>query len=379
MTDLSLHEKLIGLVYDAALDRSLWPDVVAGVTNAVGGRSAALLYQDQTDLSGTAVIWRLDPASVDDYYKRYAPLNPYVKNNLAVLSEPPAPRMRTIVDTQLLPKEDLLRTEYYNDFARPYGIHTTIMIGLAFRDMKVGTLNIMRPPGSEDYDQAEVDLAKALQPHLIRAFTFALEIERLRAQETAWWAALEKSETAFVLADANGTIRCSNRGAERLLARQDALCSDRGKVAAPGADATRQLLSMIARATSPEVTARKGGAMVLPCRSGARGCYLSAVPVDPSKSALFNPERLALLRITDPDAELPVNTLHLRDLFGLSHAEARIAMKLLADRDPAQIAAELGQKISTVRFHLQNIFRKTQITRQSELIRLLMRVIDHLN
>lgn len=59
--------------------------------------------------------------------------------------------------------------------------------------------------------------------------------------------------------------------------------------------------------------------------------------------------------------------------FGLTHAEARVAVALTEGKQPAQIAAEFDIQRTTVTFHMRNIFSKTGTARQAELVALLLR------
>lgn len=59
--------------------------------------------------------------------------------------------------------------------------------------------------------------------------------------------------------------------------------------------------------------------------------------------------------------------------FGLTPAEARVALALLDGKQPAQIAAELAIARTTVVFHLRNIFQKTNTSRQAEFVALILR------
>ncbi|MHA6729469.1 response regulator [Devosia sp. A369] len=62
--------------------------------------------------------------------------------------------------------------------------------------------------------------------------------------------------------------------------------------------------------------------------------------------------------------------------FGLTPAEARVALALADGKQPAQIAADLDIARTTVVFHLRNIFQKTDTNRQAELVALLLRAAD---
>lgn len=58
----------------------------------------------------------------------------------------------------------------------------------------------------------------------------------------------------------------------------------------------------------------------------------------------------------------------LRMLFGLTRAEARVARLLAQGLRPEAVADELHVSAATINFHLRNLFQKTGVTRQSDLV-----------
>lgn len=62
-------------------------------------------------------------------------------------------------------------------------------------------------------------------------------------------------------------------------------------------------------------------------------------------------------------------------MFGLTAAEARVALALFEGLTPREAAVRLSISPHTVHVHLAHIFEKTATNRQAELIRLLMRTI----
>ena len=64
----------------------------------------------------------------------------------------------------------------------------------------------------------------------------------------------------------------------------------------------------------------------------------------------------------------------LRELFGLTAAEARFAQLLACGDSVEEVAEKLGIKLTTARSKLAVIFSKTQTRRQTKLVALLSRI-----
>ena len=62
----------------------------------------------------------------------------------------------------------------------------------------------------------------------------------------------------------------------------------------------------------------------------------------------------------------------LADAYGLTASEARLLGALLDGKRLEDAAAQFGVSLNTVKTHLQNVFRKTDTTRQSELLSLVL-------
>jgi DNA-binding CsgD family transcriptional regulator len=81
-----------------------------------------------------------------------------------------------------------------------------------------------------------------------------------------------------------------------------------------------------------------------------------------------------LLVARDPELRQvpPVNMLS--ETFGLTDTEAGVALGIASGRQLAEIAADRGVKIETIRVHSKRVFGKTQTRGQAELAALLTRL-----
>jgi DNA-binding CsgD family transcriptional regulator len=92
----------------------------------------------------------------------------------------------------------------------------------------------------------------------------------------------------------------------------------------------------------------------------------------PVKYCMLRPtdrDPAAVLFIGDPERPVEVDPRNLIRLYGLSRAEARVAVLLAKGLRLEQSAQQLGLTYETVRKHLKQIFSKTGTDRQAELIR----------
>jgi DNA-binding CsgD family transcriptional regulator len=89
--------------------------------------------------------------------------------------------------------------------------------------------------------------------------------------------------------------------------------------------------------------------------------------------AVLNAARLLLVACDPERSQIPPHHM-LAEMFGLTPAEAGVAIAITAGRQLAEIAADRGIRIETVRSHSKTVFGKTQTRGQAELAALLTRL-----
>jgi DNA-binding CsgD family transcriptional regulator len=80
---------------------------------------------------------------------------------------------------------------------------------------------------------------------------------------------------------------------------------------------------------------------------------------------------VAILIVNDPELERQTCKAHLQDEFGLTPAEAEVALEISKGDGREAAAARLAIASGTLRIHLQRIFEKMGVHRQAELVGLL--------
>jgi DNA-binding CsgD family transcriptional regulator len=79
--------------------------------------------------------------------------------------------------------------------------------------------------------------------------------------------------------------------------------------------------------------------------------------------------------IVDPEHEHEPSKAVIRRIFGLTNAEADVALRVMRGEGLKPISTDLAVSRATVNTHLQHIFDKTDTHRQAELVRLLLTII----
>jgi DNA-binding CsgD family transcriptional regulator len=373
---LEFHD-VLSLAYEAALAPQLWPRVLEGIADISQADGAALLVQDQVSGKGSATLFRVDPAVLSLQFGYYAKRNPvrHGRNRALGLSKAAADwRTRVVTDEDALPKSELMRSDYYNDLLRPFGIHSGMMIGLALMDTNFATINMLRSKCHGAFDRSEIELARRLQPHLIRAFELDRRLSEARQLSESLAQSLDRSPHGIYLVDGDARVRHVNCAGEALAAEERGLFLANGIIRAANSDSTRALHQLIANAGASNEHKRNGGAISLTRPRFRRPLSVIVAPLRAEQLSSFVQAASAIVCATDPEIGIAPPEERLRALFRFTPAEAKIAVELLAGCDLAAIAERKSLSVNTVRVHIGRIMSKTETNRQAELVRLLERV-----
>jgi DNA-binding CsgD family transcriptional regulator len=167
-----------------------------------------------------------------------------------------------------------------------------------------------------------------------------------------------------------------NSAAEQILKSGDGLCLRSGSIEATRTSVNEQLQASIADAVLQQgCGAPSGNSFACSRPSGKRPYVIHVLPLTATSDDPA-PVR-ALVMIVDPDPEHehePPKAL-IRRIFGLTNAEADVALRVMRGDGLKPISADLAVSRATVNTHLQRVFAKTDTHRQAELVRLLLTII----
>ena len=363
------YTAFLDLLYGAAVEQGDWGPVIARFADLIGGQKAWKPDLEVANGAGPGVMARIDPAAQDAYLRHYAALNPFVRPVMAREAWP----LAVMTDEDRFPREELVRTEYFNDFLAPMDIDSMVILRLARRGSVLSTLNITRPKRAGRFERADLELARQLHPHLIRAFNLSAGFADLRGLAGGLAEALDSSAHGVLLLDESGRIRHANAVAQRLLREPEGLCVVCGRLSAARNEPARRLDALIAQAAGLDGPSRAGGSMALATPSRTLPLSLTVAPLRSGRLTPISGPAV-LVCVTDLEAGVSLPEQKLRELFGLTPAETRLALALFEGLAPAEAATRFAVSPHTVHSQLARIFEKTGVKKQAELVRLMMRV-----
>jgi len=358
--------ELIGLIYDAALNPEAWPvmlnclaDVLSAQCSLIGSHNsstdAVAMTAPRTDLQylrSFAEYW----AGRDFIWKRGA--------KLAVGT--------VTVWEMIMPRSEFCRTDFYNEWCKPQGIEAAIATNLLVEGPVSTVIATYRPYAEGDFDATETKLFAALIPHLQRAVQLQLRLAGLDGLPESSAEILNRLSQGVLLVDAKARVIFANRTAESILRVGRGLFLGRDGLRGEIPGETRRLRHIIADCEPRPGLGTAGGRLQLSRENGVPLTVL-VVPHRAGFGWIDVVRPRAILFITDPEETAFVPRQWLCEAFGLTPAEATVAVEILA-ADGLQAAADrLRISVATARTHLAHVFDKTGTRRQAELVRLLLR------
>lgn len=181
---------------------------------------------------------------------------------------------------------------------------------------------------------------------------------------------VRRSSAAIVLLDASRVPLYINEAATEIGGREDALQIGPQRLRALRASDDVILQRLIATAIEAGRVAAAAGAMRLARSAGGRDYLLQVTRLEDEQPGSAPKLTVVCVAIWDPERATAFNGALLRDLFRVTPAEIRLLEQLMLGRTAEQAAVSLGIAITTTRYHLVRIYRKTQTKRLSELLRL---------
>ncbi len=187
--------------------------------------------------------------------------------------------------------------------------------------------------------------------------------------------ALDLVNIGLAVAGGEGNLLLANGKAKLAFESGDGLELTARRTMRTSRRSTPALEDLIKHAAKPSSDDTADSILAVQRSSGKRPLTLLIRRVDgtsPKRDALTP---AVLVFILDPEVPIGTAETELRQLYGLTSTEACLASLLMEGKTLDDCCSLLGIRRSTVRTHLQHLFEKVGVQRQSELVSLLLKSI----
>ncbi len=371
MADYDQLQRLIGEIYDSAIDPAQWSATLARLAESFGGNGAVISDKNfRTNQNSFVFQSGLCAEMRQLYAERYlkTDLRFAVGRNMAPGS--------IIHEPMFITEQEMDRSDYYQEFLGPFDFRYHIGGALENSNDVLSAVVIQRSPRAGVFTPSDIERFKALLPHFQRALLVQRRLETLQRREQILVEVIDRLPTGVIILDGQMRPVVMNRTAEAIVATGDGLRSGPQGLSACRRQESALLQSLMAEALSASVgrSMGAGGSIHLGRPSGKLPLIVWIVPAGPAmmtNTVFAGPH--ALIFVSDPESRLRVSlTKPFVQCYGLTRAETRLVEALANGLSLEDAHTQFGVSMATVRKHLQTIFAKTGVNRQTDLVRLVL-------
>lgn len=345
-------------LYAAALEKDELSDLAALIGGSLGVNSVGIWAADKQGIFDMGVHGIIAETG-STYIGHFSKLDIWNQNLQRM------PFDKVVLACDHTSEQALAKTEFYNDFARHFGLFRPMGARLQLGASTVATVALEQAYTRRLFEEHDKTKLKRLIPFLKGALQLRQRQRRPRLDVRS--AALSALAFGAVICAADGRIVFANTAAEELSnAGAGVVLGDRRRgVGAYVPGESRTLRSLICDAAN----SGPGGSIRL---TGADGIAALLALVTPLPANLGGDQPgFALVALRSKRSSAAFKEKTLTALFRLSPAQAAIAFAIYSGRNLEDIATERAVSVTTVRTHLQEIFVRTGTDNQRSLIRLL--------
>ncbi|WP_299365042.1 LuxR C-terminal-related transcriptional regulator [uncultured Paracoccus sp.] len=340
---------LIDHIYAALFSEAPWQEFLDRSTALLPNGHSVLLFHDKASGDGAfSMAAGLDDGMVQKYNSEYFAINPWTEHALI------RPLKRVMQADEMLPRRELLRTQYYDEYLRPQDIVTGLGVTLACQADRHIFFSIVCADTDEEQMRGAKRTLTMLVPHLAR--TFGARV------------ASAGHLSGALRVDGKLKVVSADRAALALMDGTEILSVGAlGQLVCRDADLLQVIQLMLAPAGQATGTPAVHHCHV-PRAGGALPLRLCIYRPGPTGSDLAGGQD-CFIRLEDPTPALHDGVRRFGAMHHLSAAEISIVKGLVDGLTLDRIAADRRTSPDTVRTQLRNIFAKTGCCRQVDIVR----------
>ena len=366
MRDDERLTRLIGDIYDAALEAALWPRVLVRIGEFVGAQAGGILSKDSVSkVSIPHYHFGVDPNFVQIYAETHSKFDP--------VSTLPFFDVGQIVSIpELVPYEEFLEGRFFREWMQPQGLVDAANSVLEKSVLSCSFLTILRDEARGVVDGELRRRMALVVPHVRRAVLIGQVIDLKRAEAATFSDALDGLSAGIFFIAADGRIVHANAAGHAMLSTGTFFRSVSGRLVSSDHQAHKTLHETFIAANDGDagigvkaialpLIAHDGEryvAHVLPLTSGVRRSagktYTATVAVFVRKTALEG--------LSAPEV--------IAGTYKLTPTELRVLLAIVEVGGIPEVAVALGVADSTVKTHVGRLFEKTGASRQADLVKL---------
>ena len=376
MSEPPAFERIVASLHDAMLDDSHWPATSALIDEACGIAGNALMVgegpQDDIRVTFVGLYYRGQrrPDLERDYLDVYHPIDEGI------------PRLRQLPDGHLVPIKDLYTAEElhtsraYNEALRRGQYQQGLNVRLAGPGGSPMTWSLADPIASEGWGSSQIAMVRRLTPHIRQFIRVRQALVSAQAGDTTVTALLDNPRIGVLHLDWRGRNLVANDRARGLLRHGEGLSDEEGVLQARAPDDQGRLARLVAEALPTSGAVPVSGSMLLGRVFGLPPFVVHVKPVGVPQPDYGARHVAALVLIVEPGHHPRLDPALVARTLGLTPDESQVAVWLADGKSVRDMALTTGLTEGAIYWHLKQIYQKLPISRQVDLVRLVLSIAE---
>jgi len=387
--DMASFSALIDRIYQGALHPEIWPIALGEVADWMGAPRGSLYTPLLMPQVGGFTFNHNLTAEFEEIYrikfqgkKEDVWVTKSLEKGLSVQGN-------VILDTDLMPEDELYASSYYKEFLALNDIPrllTGVIFGFESSDIPDTICSMYRGRYDIPFTDADRMRFHLVVPHLSRALGVMFRLREADLKVAASLAALDPIKSGVLLVGESAEVIFANTAAQRILEEGDGLYLKKRigrqhwRLLANNIPVSARIDASIRAAISLDITqvAHFAHSISVPRPSGR-------VPLALQFSTLTERNEFgsgadtarAIIFITDPDTNLSISCDTLVRHLGLTLAEARLATALSKGINLHKAAGQLNISDNTAKSQLKHIYQKTGVDSRASLVMVMVALVGN--
>lgn len=364
--NLMVHEELLDKIYNAPIDPDLWTSILDDVTAMLDARGSVLLVERNDGWVGWRSTESLKPQinhQIENHLDtRFAVINNRLKSRNS---------QDFIAEHYLFDEQEWLETPFMKEYGIPNGLKHTVGAYIELPQGDKILIFSVRDKNKPKFEDHEIEQLNQLRPHLARAAMLTTNIGLKRI--SSFIDAMNNISLKALVVDKAGIIIFDNNSLEFF--KEYLIILKSNKIEFTNKNNSAQFSDLITD------TINTNKPKSIPIRSSDdRAAILHFMPIASFYKDFFDTSNIAnnifdttnvVVILTPVARNTETSSTIIRGLFDLTATEAKITSKISDGTTIDQIAETMKVSKETIRTHLKNIFSKTGVNRQSQLVALI--------
>ena len=282
------------------------------------------------------------------------------------------PNHKPVHITDLLTDQELKTSPVYNEALVPNHTGNSITVRMAGPNGTRINWEVHDPIDRESWSSTKLDMIQRLLPHIRQYVSVRHVLSGAEALGASLAELLEINRQGIIQLDWRGRIVATNDRALALLRTDEGLLDDDGYLLACNASDNTRLQKLLKDALPLYGQPGTGGSMTVRRPATSRPLVLHVNPVNQRQADHCSWPVAVLVLVEDPGSNTRIDPDLVAERLGLTPMESRVAVMMAEGKSVREISAALVRKASTIRWHVRHIFNKHGISRQADLVRLVL-------